>query len=142
MKSKAFIIGFVVVVLAIAAVSIYVSATVERADRAMVAVASPDGKFKAVKTTLERAGASPFCFDNIVVLPAIYPDDFSENRNAYEVYAAPCGRFADGAPSPKIEWLSGLALQITAAPHPAGANIRMKTIDITKAVTVTFVERN
>jgi len=142
MNSKHFIIGFLAVVALIAAWSIYVRATVERAQRSIVAVASPDGKFKAVKITLASGGATPFCVDNIAVRLAVYPDDFDEHKNAYEVYAAPCGRFADGTPSPKIEWLSATSLRITAAPHPANAkNVRMKDIDITKTVHVTFVER-
>jgi hypothetical protein len=143
-KSKPFIIGFVIVVIAIAAVSMYISATVERANKSLVAVVSPDGRFKAVKLTIARGGASPFCYDNIVVLLAVYPDDFDENRKAYEVYAAPCGRFSDGTLSPTIEWLSSASLRITFAPHPASADaktIRMKNIDVSKSVHVTFVER-
>jgi hypothetical protein len=141
-KSRPFIIGFVAVVLAIAAASIYFSGTVERASKSLVAVVSPDGKFKAVKLTLSRGGASPFCYDNIVILLTVYPDDFDENRKAYEVYAAPCGRFSDGTPSPKIEWLSSTSLQITVAPYPASADaIRRKNTDISKSVHVTFVER-
>jgi hypothetical protein len=143
-KSKPFIIGFVIVVLAIAAGSLYFSATVERANKSLVAVVSPDGKFKAVKLTIAGGGAAPFCYDNIVVLLTVYPDDFDENRKAYEVYAAPCGRFSDGTPSPKIEWLSNTSLQITVAPRPASADaktIRMKNIDISKSVHVTFVEQ-
>lgn len=143
-KSRPFIIGFVLVVLAIAAVSIYFSRTVERASKSLVAVVSPDGKFKAVKLTIARGGASPFCYDNIVVLLTVYPDNFDENRKAYEIYAAPCGSFSDGTPSPKIDWLSNTSLQITAAPHSALSDpktIRRKKIDISKSVHVTFVER-
>ena len=76
MNSKRFIVGFLVVVAVIGAVSIYVNMTTERAARSIAAVASPDGRLKAVKTTLSSAGAAPFCFDTIVVLPTIYPDDF------------------------------------------------------------------
>ncbi len=144
MKSKPFIIGFVIVVLAIAAVSMYISATVERANKTLVAVVSPNGKFKAVKQTIARGGTAPFCYDNIAVLLAVYPDDFDENKKAYEVYAAPCGRFSDGTRSPKIEWLSNASLRITVAPRPAAADaktIRMKNIDVSKSVHVTFVER-
>jgi hypothetical protein len=141
MKSKTFIIGFGVVVALIAVVSIYMAATVERADKTIVTAPSPDGRFKAVRTTLARGGASPFCFDNIALLPAIYPDDFDEHKNAYEIYAAPCGRFASGAPSPKVEWLSASALQITYAAAPDAKPPRTKDLDITKTVTVTFVKR-
>jgi hypothetical protein len=141
MKSKTFIIGFGAVVAVIAGVSIYMAATVERADKKIVTAVSPDSRFKAVRTTLARGGASPFCFDTIAVLPAIYPDDFDEHKNAYEVYFAPCGRFADGAPSPKVEWLSASALQITYAAAPAAKPVRTKDLDITKTVQVTFVLR-
>jgi hypothetical protein len=45
--------------------------------------------------------------------------------------------------SPKLEWLSNTALQITVAPR-AGTDakaVRMKDIDVTNTVHVTVVER-
>jgi hypothetical protein len=141
MKSKPFIAGFGMVIAIIAAVSVYMAATVERADQTIVTAVSPDGRFKAVRTTLERGGASPFCFDTIALLPAIYPDDFDEHKAAYEIYAAPCGHFAGGAPSPKAEWLSPSALQITYAAPPNAKPPRSKDRDITKTVQVTLVKR-
>jgi hypothetical protein len=141
MKSKPFIAGFGVVIVIIAAISIYMAATVERADTTIVTAVSPDRRFKVVRTTLERGGTSPFCFDTIALLPAIYPDDFDEHKNAYEVYAAPCGHFAGGAPSPTFEWLSPLALQITYAALPNAKPPRSKDRDITGTVQVTFVKR-
>jgi hypothetical protein len=141
MNSKPFIAGFGAVIAIIAAASIYMAATVEHADKTIVTAVSPDGRFKAVRTTLERGGTSPFCFDTIALLPAIYPDDFDEHKNAYEVYAAPCGHFAGGAPSPTVEWLSPSALQITYAALPNAKPPRAKDLDITKSVQVTFVKR-
>ncbi len=111
--------------------------------RSIVAVASPDGKFKAVKITLvERRRRRRFASTLSRCCSPSIPTTSTSTSNAYEVYAAPCGRFADGTPSPKIEWPSATSLRITAAPHPANAkNVRMKDIDITKTVHVTFVER-
>ena len=142
MKAKPFIIGFLAVVAVLAAVSVYFSATVDKADKSVTALASPDGKFKAVKVTLVAGGAAPFCFDSVSVMLAAYPDEFAQREKAYEVYAAPCGSFANGEPSPKIEWLSASALQITyAAAAPDAKTARTKNIDVTKSVHVTFVAR-
>jgi hypothetical protein len=139
-KAKPFIVGFIAVVAAIAAVSIYFSATVDKAAKSIAVVVSPDGKYKAVKVTLAAGGASPFCFDSISVVFAAYPDNFAERDKAYEIYSAPCGSFADHAPSPKIDWLSNTALQITHANNPA-KKPKLKAIDVTKIVHVTFVAR-
>ena len=143
MKAKPFIIGFFAVVALIAAWSIYVAATVDRAQKTIDAVLSPDGKFKAVRTTLSAGGAVPFCVDNIAVRLSIYPDDFDEHKNLYEVYNAPCGRAGGRTVSPKLEWLSATALQIAVAPHTAAdaKSIRMKDADISNTVHVTVVER-
>ena len=108
------------------------------------AVISPDGKFKAVRVTLAAGGAAPFCVDNVAVRLAIYPDDFDEHKNVYEVYAAPCGRVGGRVVPPRLEWLSATALQIAVAPRAASAdakNIRTKDIDASKSVHVTVVER-
>jgi len=48
---------------------------------------------------------------------------------------------AGGAPSPKIEWLSDAALQISYAKPSAAKPLKLKDADVTKAVHVTFVER-
>ena len=144
MKAKPFIIGFLAVVAVVAAVSVYVSVAVDKPDKSVTAFVSPDGKFKAVKLTMARGGASPFCFDSIAIIFAAYPDNFAERDKAYEIYSGPCGVFTDRAPSPKIEWLSNLGLQITYAVNLAGAGVkqpRLKNIDVTKSVHVTFVAR-
>jgi hypothetical protein len=82
MRAKPFLIGCFAVVAVIATVSIYLSATVDRAQRTIDAVLSPDGRFKAVRTTLTAGGAVPFCLDNIAVRLSIYPDNFDEHKNA------------------------------------------------------------
>ncbi|MBI3705355.1 MAG: hypothetical protein HY244_16275 [Rhizobiales bacterium] len=141
MKAKPFIVGFLVVVAAIAAFSIYLSSIVDRTEKTIAAVLSPDKKMKAVKLSLSGGGGrSPFCLDSISVMLSAYPDEFAESRKEYEVYSAPCARSANGEPSPKIEWHTATALQIT---YAAGVMkmLKMKETDVTKSVHVTFVAR-
>ena len=140
MKAKPFIVGFLVVVAAIAAFSIYLSSVVDRTKTSIAAVLSPDKKMKAVKLSLSGGGRSPFCVDSISVMLSAYPDEFAESRKEYEVYSAPCARSANGEPLPKIEWHSATALQVS---YAAGVMkmLKMKDIDVTKTVHVTFVAR-
>ena len=143
-KAKSFIIGFLAVVAVVAAVSVYVSVAVDKPDKSVTAFVSPDGKFKAVKLTMARGGTSPFCFDSVAIIFAAYPDNFAERDKAYEIYSGPCGSFANHERSPKIEWLSNSGLQITYAVNSAGAGVkqpRLKIVDVTKSVHVTFVAR-
>lgn len=142
MKAKPFLIGSAILVVIIAAASFYIGATIDKFDRTLVAVTSPDGKFKAIKVTVAGGGATPFCFDTISVLLAVYPDDSVDRRKEYEIYSAPCGRFANGEASPKIEWLSHAALRIAYAPAPDAKPPRTKDIDVTKSVHVRFVARD
>jgi len=140
--SKRFIVGFLVIVAAVAAFSIYLSRIVERTDTAVADVLSPDKTMKAVKLTLSGHGASPFCLDSISVMLSAYPDEFAESRKEYEVYSGPCGKFASGEASPKVEWRSPTELRISYADVPAasGAHKRvMKAVDVTKSVHVEFV---
>ena len=142
MRAKPFIVGFLVVVAGIAAVSVYFGAAVDKPDKSVAVVASPDGKYKAIKVTMAGGGSSAFCFDSISIILGAYPDNFAERDKAYEIYSGPCGNFANREPPPKIEWLSSAALQITHAINAAGAGARkvnMKNIDVTKTVRVTFV---
>jgi hypothetical protein len=140
-KSKPFLIGFFVFLAAFAAVSYYFVATVGRPSKTMSATASPDGKFKAVKITMSNVGSTPYCFDSVAVILAVYPDDFAERNKRYEVFAAPCATLANSEPSPKIEWLSARALQITHATGPTGSSAKriMNNADVTNSVHVTFV---
>ena len=140
MKAKPFIVGFFVVVAAIAVFSVYLSTIVDRTEKSIAAVLSPDKKMKAVKLKLAGSGKSPFCLDSISVMLSAYPDEFAESRKEYEIYSAPCGRSADGEPLPKLEWHSAAALQVT---YAAGVMkmLKMKETDATKSVHVTFVAR-
>ena len=141
MKGKPVIVGFLLVVAAVAAFSVYLSTFVDRAETSFTAVVSPDKKMKAVKLTLSGGGRSPFCVDSISVMLAAYPNEFAESRKEYEVYSAPCGKFANGEPSPTIEWHSPEALQISYAAS-AAKKLKMKDRDVTKSVLVTFVARD
>ena len=141
MKAKPFIVSFLAVVAVIAAFSFYLSTTVDRTEKSIVAVLSPDKKMKAVKVSLSGGGRSPFCLDSISVMLAAYPDEFADSRKEYEIYSAPCGRSANGEPLPKIEWLSATALQIGYETNPA-KKLKMKDVDVTKSVHVTFVAQD
>ena len=147
MKTKPFLIGFFIFIAVFASVSFYYVATVGRPARSISAIASPDGKYKAVKLTMSHGGATPYCFDSVSVILAVYPDDFGERNKRYEVFAASCTKFASGEPSPKIEWLSPTELRIAHAVKPAGstgstsAKRVMNNIDVTNTVHVTFVAR-
>ncbi len=90
MKAKPFLIFFFAIVVGVTVVSIYVSQTIRKADKTVAALASPDGRYKAVKVSLQRGGFKPFCFDSISVFLAVYPDSFAESEKIYEVYRAPC----------------------------------------------------
>ncbi len=136
-KTRLLLIAALVFVAAFAAVSLYFSASVEKPVRTLTSVKSPDGQFKAVRISVSRAGTAPFCFDSIAVILAVYPDNFAERSKSYDVFAAPCARFADGTPSPAIEWLSGTELHITHASEPQ----KTKNTDVTRTVRVTFSVR-
>ena len=141
MKSKPFLIGFFCVVLAIVAGSIYLAATTDRADKAIVAVASPDGKYKAVRLTVSNDTPAPFCVDTIAIFLTVYPDSFVASNAAYQVYGGPCAAPAKRDALPKIEWLANNKVQITYAPEPgAGKAPRLKDRDMSLFVDVTYVK--
>lgn len=134
MKSKPFLIVFFGGVLVLTGLSIYFSLTIDRARKAVEVSVSPDGRFKATRTTIVTGGAPHVCLEDIIVRLAVYPDEFQEKRNLYQVYDASCA--ADRTP-PKMEWLSNVDLRITYAAMPT----LLKDTDIGKTVHVTFVER-
>ena len=138
MKGKPFIVSFLAVVAVIAAFSIYLSTIVDRTEKSITVVLSPDKKMKAVKLSLSGGGRSPFCIDSISVMLSAYPDEFAESRKEYEIYSAPCGRSANGESLPKIEWHSPAALQVSYAAS-AAKKPKMKEMDVTKSVHVTFL---
>ena len=100
MKAKPFIVSFLAVVAAIAAFSIYLSAIVDRTEKSLTAVLSPDKKMKAVKLSLAGGGRSPFCIDSFSVMLSTIGRIRREPR--IRIYSAPCGR-SDGAPLP-VKW--------------------------------------
>jgi hypothetical protein len=143
-KTKPFLIGLIAGILGVIAYSIYLSVTINRPDKSVVAVASPNGKYKAVRVTFATGGSKPFCFDIVAVFLTVYPDSFAESEKAYEVYRAPCAAPGKRAASPKIEWLSDTAVRITYAPDAAAADTKrplMKPIDASNFVHVDFVAR-
>ncbi len=142
MKAKPFLLGFFAAVVVIAAVSIYVSMSVDKAQKTFAAVASPDGKYKAVRLSIARGGKEPFCFDTISIFLSVYPDNFAEGDKTYEVYAAPCARPALRAELPQIKWLSDQSVQVTYAASAAASDavkMRTKPLDASKFVHLTFV---
>ncbi len=142
MRAKQFVIGLLAAMAVVAAFSIYISATIDKIDRTVAAVASPDGRYKAVHVTLARGGASPFCVDSISIFLSVYPDNFAENDRTYEVYAASCAAPAKRAAFPKVEWLSNTAVQITYAAALPAADAkppRTNPFDASHFVRVTFV---
>jgi hypothetical protein len=138
-SSKPFLVSFVLIVAAIAAVSVYVSRSVQKTDRTVTSIISPDGKYKAVRVMLTRAGAQPFCSDTIAIFLAVYPDGFAESERNYAVYAAPCAAPANRAKLPKIEWLAPDALRITVPPEAAASAPARKGLDASLFVHLTFV---
>lgn len=140
MKAKTFFIGFFAVVALLAAVSLYLSLTVDRADKTLTAVAAPDNKYKAVRIKLSGEGPPPFCIDGIAVILGVYPDNFAERDKAYLVYSGPCA--TDRSAWPKIEWKSNTDLAITYAKESAVAKSPViKDLDVTKTVHVTFATK-
>jgi hypothetical protein len=133
-NAKRFVIGFIAVIVCVAAVSVYMNLTATGPEKSVTSVASPDGRYKAVRVSLAR-GAT--CFDRIAVYLSVYPDSFAETEKTYLVYSGPCAPKSERAELPKMRWLSNTALQITYAPAPA-AKRTMKTVDASNFVRVTF----
>ncbi len=143
MKTKPFLIGFLVVMAAVVAVSVYLSLTVEPANKSFVAMKSPDGRYKAVLASLTRADDPAFCADSIAVFLSVYPDSFVESDKVYEIYAAPCATISGRVPPPEMAWVSNTQLRITYSPPPVPdrATVKMKPLDASKYVHVTYVAR-
>jgi hypothetical protein len=136
-KAKPFVIGFIAVIVCAAAVSVYMNLTAAGPEKSVTSVASPDGRYKAVRVSLTRGAA---CVDRIAVYLSVYPDSFAETEKTYLVYSGPCAPPAERADLPKMQWLSDTALQITYAPAPATKRT-MKPLDASNFVHVTYVAR-
>jgi hypothetical protein len=135
-NAKTFVIGFVVALAAAVAASVYFNLTATRPQKSITSIASPDGRYKAVRVSLTQGGA---CFDTISVFLSVYPDGFAERENTYRVYAGPCAPPAERADLPKMQWQSNMALQVIYAPVPADAKQTMKTLDASHFVHVTYL---
>jgi hypothetical protein len=140
-KAKTFIIGFFCVVLALVAGSIYLAATTDRADKALVAVAAPDNKYKAVRLTVSNDTPVNFCVDTIAIFLTVYPDSFVASNSGYQVFNGPCAAPGKRDAFPKIEWLANNKVQITYSPEPgAGKPPRLKDRDMSLFVDITYVK--
>ena len=140
MKAKPFLIGFFGLMLALIAGSIYLAATTDRADKALVAVASPGGKYKAVRLTVSNDTSVNFCVDSIAIFLSVYPDSFVASDSSYEVYSGPCAAPARRAALPKIEWTANNKVTITYAPEPGGKPPRLKERDMSLFVDIRYVK--
>ncbi len=141
MKAKPFLIGLLCVMAILIAGSIYLAATTDRADKALVAVASPDGKYKAVRLTVSNDTPVNFCVDTIAVFLSVYPDSFVASDSSYQVFSAPCAAPARRAALPKMEWLANNKLRIAYSPEPgAGKPPRLKARDMSLFVDIEFVK--
>jgi hypothetical protein len=141
LKAKPFLIGFLCVMVALVAGSIYLAVTTDKADKALAAIASPDGKYKAVRLTTSNDTPAPFCVDSIAVFLSVYPDSFVSSDSSYEVYAASCAAPSKRATLPKIEWLANNKVQITYAPEPGvGKAPRLKERDMSLFVGINYVK--
>ncbi len=128
-------------VLALLAGSIYIAATTDRAEKALVAVAAPDGKYKAVRLTVSGEKPEAFCVDTIAIFLSVYPDSFVASESGYQVYSAPCATRDKRGSLPKIEWLDNNSVQITYAPEPgAGKAPRLKERDMSLFVDIKYVK--
>ena len=143
-NSKTLIIGFAVAVALVAALSIYVSKTIDPVEKTVTAVVAPDGRYKAVVVSLAQGGDAPFCYESVSIYFAIYPNDFAESEKSYQVYWSPCATPAKPADKPKAEWLASDEVRITYTQGPPAADaakLRKRAVDASRSVKVSYVER-
>lgn len=131
---------FLCAMLAMVGGSIYLAATTERAEKSIVAVAAPDGKYKAVRLTVSGDQPVPFCVDTIAIFLSVYPDSFVASESKYGVYGASCATPDKRNDLPKIEWTSNKDVRITYAPAAGGKPPRLEPRDASLFVDVTFVK--
>ncbi len=142
MKSKPFIIVVLFGMALVVAGSIYLAATTERAHKALVAVAAPNGKYKAVRLMVSGDQPAPFCVDTIAIFLSIYPDSFVASEGNYEVYSGPCAAPDKRAALPKIEWTDNNSVRITYAPASDASSKppRLKDHDASLFVDIQYVK--
>ena len=144
MKSKILIIGLAVAVALAAAVSVYMSRTIDPVEKSLTAVAAPGGRYKAVVFRLTQGGDAPFCYESVSIYLAIYPDNFAESEKGYQVYWSPCAVPAKAADAPTVKWLANDAAEVTYTPGPPpkdASKLRRRVVDASQSIKVTYVER-
>lgn len=144
MNAKPLLLGLLAVAVIVAATSVYFRATVAPVDKSAQTLPSPDGRYKAIRFSLSRTGASAFCYQAVSVLLAALPDSFAESEKTYQVYFAPCAIPPDPSQAPTMRWLGDDALQITYTPGPAAFDnprYRRRVVDASETVHITYVIR-
>lgn len=126
MKAKPVLLTFFVLAVLMIGGSIYYAATTERAQKSLVAVAAPDGKYKAVRLRVFGDNPVPFCVDTIAIFLTVYPDSFVASERNYEVYGAPCAAPGKRDALPKMEWTGNRSIRITYAAGDKPPRIRQK----------------
>ena len=120
--------------------SIYLAMTTERAEKSVVSVPAPDGKYKAVRLRVAGDKPEPFCVDTIAVYLSVYPDSFAASERNYEVYGGACPAKDKRDALPKIEWTDNNSLRITYAVGDQGKPPRLKDKDASLFVDITWVK--
>lgn len=141
MKPRFVLLLFLVLGLLMVGVTIYVAATIDRAERDIVTVVAPDGKYKAVRMRVYGDKPEPFCVDTIAIYLSLYPESFVASKGIYEVYGAPCAEPAKRDVLPKIEWTAHNAVRITYAPV-GDKPPRMRQKDASLFVDIEWVKAN
>ncbi len=140
MKTRVIIFIFLGLLVAMSAGSIYFALTTERADKSIVSVPAPDGKYKAVRLRVSGDKPEPFCVDTIAVYLSIYPDSFVASERNYEVYGGVCPPPGQRRALPKIEWFDNNSLRITYAVADPAKPPRLKDKDASLFVDITNVK--
>lgn len=140
MKTQAIIVIFIGLLLAMIAGSVYLAFTTERADKSIVSVPAPDGKYKAVRLRVSGDRPEPFCVDSIAVYLSIYPDSFAASERNYEVYGGACPPPDKAGALPKMEWIDNNSLRITYAVADPAKPPRLKDRDASLFVDITNVK--
>jgi hypothetical protein len=139
-KTKTVILIFIGLLVAMTAGSIYLALTTERAQKSVVAVPAPDGKYKAVRLRVSGSKPEPYCVDTIAVYLSIYPDSFAASERNYEVYGGVCSPSGQADALPKIEWIDNNSLRITYAVADPAKPPRLKDKDASLFVDIQWVK--
>jgi hypothetical protein len=141
-KAKSFLIVMLVLMAGLVAASIYFAATIQRAGKSVVAVAAPDGKYKAVRLTISGQTPEPFCVDTIAIFLSVYPDSFVVSDSNYTVFTATCAVPEKRDALPKIEWIDNNSVRITYAPEATAQAKppRLKERDMSLFVDIKYVK--